>query len=105
MDSVDSNQIASKKEIGRTRDDEPVFEVELKGGLVLVSAVRKSGRAETLGAGSHRAIARHIAKKKEPGFKLSALEKSDYPEDVLAPHLPKWEQVTLRIQALEAARS
>lgn len=104
MDTVDTNQIASKQQIGETRDGEPVYEVELKGGLVLVSAVRKSGRAETLGAGSHRAIARHIAKKKEQGFKLTVLEKSTYPEEVLAPHLPNWEEVTDNIRSYERSR-
>lgn len=91
---IPQNQVQSKKKIG-TVDSDPVWEVALKGGLHLCIRAHKSGRSETLGAGSHRAVARHIAQKKEPKLVITELNKAEYvPLDVIAPLLPKYEALT-----------
>lgn len=91
--NVPADQIAYKRRIG-TIDNDPLWEVGLKGGLHLVIAAR-NGKAETLGVGPHRAIARHIAKKREPKIQLTELSKSDWcPEEAYAHLLPKYEEIT-----------
>jgi hypothetical protein len=73
---IQPQEIAYKKEIGKLKGV-PVIEVGLKGGLHLVMVARK-GKAETLGVGPHRAVARYIAKKKEKDLELTELTKADY---------------------------
>jgi len=71
-----------------------VWEVGTKGGLHLVIAVRNS-KAETLGVGPHRAVARFIAQKKEPKLTLTELSKADHVDEAHFRHLlPKYEALT-----------
>lgn len=91
--NIPANQISYKKQIGKL-DGDPIIEMATKGGLHLIIASRK-GKAETLGTGSHRAIARHIAEKKEPKIEWTELAKSDQLELSYFQHLlPKWEEIT-----------
>lgn len=59
---IKPNEIVYKKEVGRYRGD-AVVELTTRGGLHMI--VRGGSKPETLGVGSHRAIARHIAAKKK----------------------------------------
>jgi hypothetical protein len=80
--NVSRDQFASRpQEIG-TFKGQPVMEVALKGGLHLVFAVKKNGGTETLGTGSHRAVARFVAEKENPDLAITELTKSE--------DLPKW---------------
>jgi len=59
----------------------PVIELMTKGGLHMIITAR-GGKFETLGVGSHRAVARHIASQKADVV-WTELSKADYvpPED------------------------
>lgn len=92
--TITSSQIAYRKKVGKVGDT-PVYEVGLIGGLHLIM---KAGSKVPLGAGPHRAVARHIAKKKHPEITFDELSKSDW----LEPHLyeamlPKYELITDRL--------
>ncbi len=98
--SIPATEIKYKKKVGTDAGD-PVFEVATVGGLHLVLAARKKG-AETLGVGSHRAVARYLAQKKAKGLQWSELSKSEHVEDRFIQHLlPKWEIVTDKQRELE----
>lgn len=99
--NIPSEQIAYKKQIGKAGGD-AVWEVGTKGGLHLVVANRGSGKVETLGVGPHRAVARHIAKKREPKLNLTELSKHEHVEDQFIQHLiPKYEQTTTDMRRLQ----
>ncbi len=98
--NIPAEQIRYKKRIGTVEDD-PVWEVGTVGGLHLVIAARK-GKAETLGVGPHRAVARHIAKKREPKLSITELSKSDWcPPNTYEHLLPKYEQTTSTLRRLQ----
>lgn len=79
----------------------PVMELATTGGLNLV-VVQRSGKVETLGAGPHRAVARHIAMKKEPAMVLTDLAKADHvPEEMFAWCLEKYEAQTNYLRQLQ----
>jgi hypothetical protein len=91
---IKQEEVAYKKKVGKY-DGSPVFEVGLKGGLHLIFAT-KNGKLQALGAGPHRAVARHIAKKKsEDKIDWMDLNKSDHIEpEHFADILPEWEAYT-----------
>jgi hypothetical protein len=89
--TVGSDQISYKKKVGKLGDT-PIYEVGLIGGLHLIM---KAGSKSPLGAGPHRAVARHIAKKRNPEIDWTEISKSDYVEpQFYAAVLPKYEQLT-----------
>lgn len=89
--------IAYKKKIGKL-DGNVIAEIATTGGLHLVG-VAKSGKFEVLGAGPHRAVARHLALKKQPNIQFSELAKGDWIEPEHFEHLlPEWEYVTQEIR-------
>lgn len=90
---IPSEQVIYKKQIGKL-GDVPIWELGLMGGLHLVVAARK-GKAETLGVGPHRAVARHIAMKREPSMTVTELSKSDYYDPAHFQHLvPRYEAMS-----------
>jgi hypothetical protein len=93
--NLTENHIASKKRVG-TLDGKPVVEIETTGGLYLL-VMRKAAGVETLGAGSHKAVARYIAKKKHKNLEITELAKSEQVEPEHFAHLlPEWEAFTSR---------
>lgn len=85
--------VAYKKKIGRLKGN-IIAEIATTGGLHLVG-VAKSGKFEVLGAGPHRAVARHLALKKQPDIEWTELSKGDWIEPAHFQHLlPEWERVT-----------
>lgn len=97
---IPAKQISYKKKIGKVGDD-AVYEIGTKGGLHMVVALRKKG-PETLGTGSHRAIALHLAMQREPEMVVTALSKSDHVELRYFEHLlPRYEEETRRIRAMQ----
>ena len=102
MSTIPASEIKYKKKVGVDGGD-PVHEIATVGGLHLIVAVRKGG-AETLGIGSHRAVARHLATKKARALQWTELSKSEAVEDRFIQHLiPKWEAVTDAQRAKEKA--
>lgn len=98
--NLTANHIEYRKQIG-TLQGKPVFEIGTTGGLHLV-VVAKAAGIETIGAGSHSAIARHIAKKKAPEMILTSLAKSEHVDPSCFAHLlPQWEAETDRFRSIK----
>jgi hypothetical protein len=92
--AITPDQIAYRKKIGKLGNDN-IMEIGLIGGLHLIAKAGSSGKAEILGAGPHRAVARHIAKKRNPEIQFTDLNKSDHIEpQYFEDLLPKYEGVT-----------
>lgn len=96
---INEQEVEYKKRVGKW-GAAPVIEVGLKGGLHLIFAA-KGGKFETLGAGPHRAVARHIAKKKsDDKIEWTDLSKADYIEpEHFAFCLPPYEALTDALRA------
>jgi len=95
-----ANQVAYRKRIGSSAG-KPVFGVGLIGGLHLV-VCQKSGGFETLGAGSHPAVARYIAQRNAPDIHYEELMKNSAPtyED-FKDLLPPYEEMTRQMRQLQ----
>lgn len=95
------NQLKEKpKKIGEL-DGSPVMQAETKGGLFLIMT-KSGGKPRTLGAGSHPAVAAHIAERDFPKLKLTALAKSEQLEpQVLRHEVARFLPITRRLQSLE----
>jgi hypothetical protein len=95
---IPSSQISYKKKVGKLNGNE-VLEIGMKGGLHLI-VVAKDGKAEIASCGPHRAVARYIAKKREPDIQFTDLNKSD---DIELVHfqfcLDKYEALTEAFRA------
>lgn len=90
---IPASEVKKKKIVGK-HDGDDIFEVQTVGGLNLILASRKKG-AETLGVGSHRAVARYLAQKKARGLQWTELSKSDdVPVEAFSHLLPKYEALT-----------
>ena len=97
--NIQPKHIASRKRIG-TLDGKPVVEAVTTGGLWLV-VTQKSDGVYTLGTGPHRAVARYIARKREPKLEITELSKSeDLLESAILSVAPKYEALTDEIAAL-----
>jgi hypothetical protein len=97
--TITSEHVAYKKKIGYL-GARPVIEVATTGGLILVVVPTADG-VDTLGAGPHRAVARHIAKKRKPDLRITELTKADWMDSSCFEHLlPQWEAETARIRSL-----
>lgn len=96
---IPAEQVAYKKVIGKLGNNK-VFEIGLIGGLHLVIVAKN--KPETLGMGSHPAVARHIARKKEPDLDLTELAKAEEVDSRCYEHLiPVYEEMTDRIRAIQ----
>lgn len=93
---IDENQIASKELVGWL-DQDPVYEVEGKGGRSWIVALRKN-RLVTLGVGPHIAVTRSIARKIGTRVRWTQLQKSDRPVDEGGRIFLKYLDVTERIR-------
>lgn len=101
MNHVTPDQVAYKKKVGKLNGD-PVFEVGLIGGLHMIM-LHKAGKLEPLGAGPHRAVAQHIAKKRNPEIVFTELSKSDHVDlEHFEMLVPRYEELTDRLVAASA---
>jgi hypothetical protein len=93
--NITSAHIDTKRQVG-TLKGKPVVEIVTTGGLCLIVTPKGTG-VETCGAGPHKAVAKHLARKRFPDILWTALEKS---EEVAAEHfediLPACEAFTDR---------
>ncbi len=97
---ISEKHLAYKKRIGMYKGN-PVWELATTGGWHLVVGT-KAGGQHTFGCGSHRAIARHIARKREASLEITELSKADYvPVEAFEHLLPQYEALTDRFNALE----
>jgi hypothetical protein len=72
---IKPEHIAQKRRVG-TLKGQPVIQLTLKGGLVLLTTL-KDGKPHTLAAGPHVAVSRFMAEKAEPDIQLNELSKSE----------------------------
>ena len=92
--NISKDQLQYRKRIGHI-GSRSVIEVGVIGGLKIVALQESNGKLKTLGAGSHRAIARFLAKKAEPSMEIDELEKSDEVNiNDFKDLLPFWQDVT-----------
>ena len=93
--NISKEHISSKKRVGTLRG-RPVIALTTTGGLhMVVCAKTGGGSLETLGVGPHAAVARHIARMKEPELEFSDLCKHDYVDpQYFQDLLPQWLEVT-----------
>jgi hypothetical protein len=99
MPTVTEKHIAMKKRIG-SLDGKPVVELMTSGGLYMV-VTNKGGSLDILGTGPHRAVARYLAKKKEPTMEVTELSKSDWLDQTSIDSIAaKYERLTERLNEL-----
>lgn len=92
--------IAYRHQIG-VLNGKPVWEVSTTGGLFLVLVAKTDGTIDTLGTGPHKAIARHIAKKRERDLQITEITKTAPPPVTAFQHLlPFAEAETERFRRL-----
>jgi hypothetical protein len=91
---IQPQEIDYTEKIGTTEDGYPITEIGLKGGLHIVCS-RRGPKIDYLGVGPHRAVARYLAKKRQPGIRLTALAKSEWVDPSTFAHLvPQYEAIT-----------
>lgn len=99
---ITPQHVSYKKQVGLFKG-KPVWEIATTGGFHLLVGL-KGGEQHTFGTGSHRAIARHIARKREPELVITELSKSDsVPLECYQHLLPEYEALTDRFNSLERA--
>jgi hypothetical protein len=91
--SIDRRQLAGRPRRIGTLKGRPVVELSTKGGLTMVVHATP-GRPVTLGTGPHRAVARHIAKKREPEISFNLEKSDDAPLSAYEHLLPRYEALT-----------
>jgi hypothetical protein len=96
---LNESELLYKKKIGKV-GKKAVFGIGNIGGLHLIAQQNDDGSLTTLGAGSHKGVARHIAKKYAPTIEYDMLEKSDdgFHVSDFAEILPFWESVTQKLK-------
>ena len=89
--------IARKAQVGRISlkgKERPVMEIATTGGLWMEVA-QDGNNTVVLGAGPHRAVARHIAESQHKGLEWTELSKSEYVDPKLfADILPEYVELT-----------
>lgn len=97
---ITNEHIATRRKVG-TLNKRPVIEIVTTGGLHLWVCAKSDG-VQTLAAAPHRAVARHIAKKRHPDMIITELSKSDWIDPICFQHLlPEWEHTTDRFCAIK----
>jgi hypothetical protein len=101
MLSIKPEHIESKKKVGKLHG-KSVIEIKTTGGFHMVVAANEGGGFETLGTGPHKAVARHIAAKREPDIEWTELSKSDYVDPAHFQNiLPEYEALTDTVRKLQ----
>ena len=93
---IPGDEIVSKSIVGKLGDN-VLTAIATCGGLHLIESRSPDGKREVIGAGSHRAIAKYIAKRNNPNLEWTVLEKSTEAQfEDFKDVLPFWEEVTKR---------
>lgn len=94
---ITQNEIEFKRKVGKSGSRD-IYHVKTRGGLHVMA--RSDGTV--LGAGPHRAVARHLAQKFEPEAEWTELSKSDHVDfEVFAHLVPKYEDITVKMRAIQ----
>ena len=95
--NIPAEQIEFKRKVGKAKG-KAIFHVKTLGGLHVMA----TEGGIVLGAGPHRAVARHLAQKFEPSAEWTELSKSDHLEESAIAHLlPEYQELTERLRALQ----
>jgi len=70
------SEIEERREIGEL-DGSTVEQLRTMGGLYILIKKKSGCNSTVLGAGSHQAVARHLARKSHPGIRFFDLRKSE----------------------------
>ncbi len=98
---IDTKHLDGKPRRIGTLNGNAVMEIRTTGGFHMVVAHRPGKGFETLGTGPHKAVAKHIAKKREKEIVWSDLSKGDWIDPShFATILPEYEALTDRFRAL-----
>jgi hypothetical protein len=98
--NVPSSQIEFKKKVGKS-DDKDVYHIKTTGGLHVV--YKDEGKPTILGAGPHRAVARHLASKFDDRITWTELSKSDHYDVESFQHLlPEYEALTEAMRKMDS---
>jgi hypothetical protein len=96
---IPGDEIIYKNRIGLC-GNKVLWAIGTIGGLNLIEARSPDGKREVIGAGSHKAVAKHIAKKSHPDIEWTVLEKSNEPQlQDFADTLPFWEAIVQRVNS------
>jgi hypothetical protein len=97
--NIPKEQIELRKKAGKVKGKD-VYHIKTRGGFHVMAL----STGEVIGTGPHRVVARAVAQKFEPDVVWSELSKSDdfYPLETYEHYLPKYEEVTKQMQALQA---
>ena len=95
--NVPSDEILYQKRIGKI-GNRPVYGIGNIGGLHMVACRDDSGGLTLLGAGTHKGVAKYLAKKFAPEIEFDIIEKSqdDFQLSDFQRFLPFWETLTER---------
>lgn len=88
--NISQEEVEFKKAVGKARG-KTLYHLKTRGGLHIIGL--EGG--EILGTGSHKGIARHIARKTEPDVVWTELSKSEHIDPQDFEHLiPQYEELT-----------
>ncbi len=97
---IPSNEVEFKRKVGKARGHD-IYHLKLCGGLHVMAL----DTGTILGAGPHRAVARHLAQQFEPEAEWTALSKSDHVDFEVFEHLlPRYEEITLAMRAVQGTK-
>jgi len=102
--NVPEAQIEFRRKVGK-HDRSDLWHYKLVGGLHMIVKADARGTRKTLGMAPHPAVAQHLAEKMVPGnIQWTGLDKSEaLPLEAIEPLVPKYMEMTLRMQQLEKA--
>ncbi len=87
---IDQAQIEFKRKVGKSGEQD-VYHYKTVGGLHVIA----KGNGTIMSAGPHRAVARHLAQKFDPGVNWTELSKSDHYDQSAFEHLlPEYEALS-----------
>lgn len=96
---ITPQHIAWKRKVG-VKGQAPVVEMATTGGWHVI-VTHEAGGPKFLAVGAHRALARHIAKKRNPDIKWTELQKSEeFDISTFEWLIPKYEAMTDALQQL-----
>lgn len=94
---IPSRQVSYRRRVG-SAGNRAIFAIGSIGGLHLIVAASRGG-FETLGAGSHPGVARHVAKTHCDDLEFDDIQKSgQWNQDLFAEFIPAAEELTQQIR-------
>ena len=94
---IPGDEVISKSIVGKL-GNKILWAISTIGGLNLIEARSPDGSKQIIGAGNHRAVARHVAKRSHEDIEWSMLEKSaEVDIRDIEDLMPFWQAVVERV--------